>query len=55
MGAPSLRLEDREEEESMIAPIANRAAAADGKPSIIYRHAGERALLLLRGFGLRRT
>src|SRR3712207_1153029 len=49
MGAPCLRLEDREEEELMIAPIADQAPAADGKPSIVYRHAGERALLIEYG------
>jgi urea carboxylase len=49
MGAPSLRVEHREEEESMIAPIADRAPAADGKPGIVYRHAGERALLIEYG------
>ena len=48
MGAPSLRLEDWEEE-SMIAPIADKAPAADGKPSIVYRHAGERAVLIEYG------
>lgn len=34
---------------SPIAPVADQAPAADGKPSIIYRHAGERALLIEYG------
>jgi urea carboxylase len=34
---------------SPIAPVADQAPAAEGKPSIIYRHAGERALLIEYG------
>src|SRR5919107_1445941 len=33
----------------MTDPIADQTSAADGKPSIIYRYAGERALLLEYG------
>jgi allophanate hydrolase subunit 1 len=33
----------------MIAPIADQTPAADGKPSIVYRHAGERAVLIEYG------
>ena len=33
----------------MVAPIADQVPAADGKPSIVYRHAGERAVLIEYG------
>lgn len=34
---------------SPIPPVADTAPAAEGKPSVIYRHAGERALLIEYG------
>lgn len=34
---------------SSIAPVADNAPATEGKPSIVYRHAGERALLIEYG------
>jgi len=34
---------------SPIAPVADQAPAAEGKPTIVYRHAGERAMLIEYG------
>ena len=34
---------------SPIAPVADHAPAAEGKPTIVYRHAGERAMLIEYG------